>query len=230
MSKQTTPTPAAATKEHAAEGKGAPALMNKITILALILAVVLGECLAAFFFLGNGEPAAAADAKEAVAEEGHDKKHDQEHDKGHAKSHDKGHGGHGAAEKHDKGHGHGEEKKAEHGHAAPVEHFGENREVDLGEYSIMATDPASGASLLVDFHIFGTVTFDESGEFDALFEENRHRMRHQVITIVRSAEMADLTDASLGLIRRQILEKTNQLLGKPLVQEVIFSKFSFIEQ
>jgi flagellar basal body-associated protein FliL len=226
MSKQTTTTPAGATKEPAAEGKGAPALMNKITILALIVAVVLGECLAAFFFLGNGEPAAAADAEAAAADESPAK----DHDKGHAKSHDKGHGGHDAAEKHDKGHGHGEEKKADHGHAAPVEHFGENREVDLGEYSIMATDPASGASLLVDFHIFGTVTFDESGEFDLLFEENRHRMRHQVITIVRSAEMADLTDASLGLIRRQILEKTNQLLGKPLVQEVIFSKFSFIEQ
>lgn len=94
----------------------------------------------------------------------------------------------------------------------------------------MATEPASSTMLLVDFHIFGTIATADFPEFERRFEENRHRIRHQVIIIVRSAEMPDLTDASLGLIRRQIMEKTNQLLGKPLIEEIIFSKFSFIEQ
>jgi hypothetical protein len=109
-------------------------------------------------------------------------------------------------------------------------HAGDHTEVDLGEYSIMATAPASSTMLLVDFHIFGTIATAEQPEFEQRYEENRHRIRHQVIITVRSAEMSDLTDASLSLIRRQILEKCNQLLGKPLIEEIIFSKFSFIEQ
>jgi hypothetical protein len=34
----------------------------------------------------------------------------------------------------------------------------------------------------------------------------------------------------LGLIRRKILEKSNRTLGKPLLEEVIFSDFSLVEQ
>ena len=47
---------------------------------------------------------------------------------------------------------------------------------------------------------------------------------------MRSAEGSDLADAGLGLIKRQILEKTNALLGKPLVKVVIISDFSYMEQ
>lgn len=189
--------------------------MNKITVLALIVAVILGECLAAFMFLGNREPAATA-AESTKQEAPAEKKNEHEPPK---------------KEAHGKAAGHGEHKADKHNQAtAKSSSRHENKEVDLGEYSIMATDPASSTMLLVDFHIFGTITGDDTAEFESLYEENRHRIRHQVIIIVRSAEMADLTDPSLGLIRRQVLEKTNQLLGKPLIQEIIFSKFSFIEQ
>ena len=43
-------------------------------------------------------------------------------------------------------------------------------------------------------------------------------------------QTTDLTDAGLGLIKRKILEKTNRALGKPLLQTVVFSDFSFVEQ
>ena len=42
--------------------------------------------------------------------------------------------------------------------------------------------------------------------------------------------MTDLTDAGLGLIKRMILEKSNRALGKPLLHEAIFSRFSFEER
>lgn len=226
MSKQPT-APEAAGKPAGKSGSG---LVNKVTILGLVLAVIIGECVAAYFFLGSGTPASAADpAVEEEAEGGH----------GEAKE-DGGHGGHGESkhgeekDKHGKsdshGGGHGGHDAKKPAAAAHGEVHSDHREVDLGEYSIMATDPASSTMLLVDFHIFGTVANVDMASFEALYEENRHRIRHQVIIVVRGAEMADLTDASLGLIRRQIREKTNQLLGKPLVQEIIFSKFSFIEQ
>ena len=47
---------------------------------------------------------------------------------------------------------------------------------------------------------------------------------------MRSADIDDLTEAGLGLIKRKILDKTNRLLAKPYLKKVIFSDFSFVEQ
>ena len=51
-----------------------------------------------------------------------------------------------------------------------------------------------------------------------------------MLTTIRSAELADLTDPGLGLIKRQILEKTNRALGKPVLQGIVFSDFVAVEQ
>ena len=61
-------------------------------------------------------------------------------------------------------------------------------------------------------------------------EEHKHQVRDNIIVIIRSAEITDLTDAGLGLIKRRILETTNKTLGKPLLQGIMFSDFSFVEQ
>ena len=103
-------------------------------------------------------------------------------------------------------------------------------EVDLGEFSVTAYQPVSNTTLRIDFHLYGTVAAAEDKDFEISLEENKHRFRDQIIVIVRSAEIADLTDAGLGLVKRKILDKTNRMLGKPFLKSVIFSDFSFIEQ
>ena len=45
-----------------------------------------------------------------------------------------------------------------------------------------------------------------------------------------AAEPSDLTHTGLGLIKSKILEKTNPALGEPIVREVLFSKFNFVER
>ncbi len=50
------------------------------------------------------------------------------------------------------------------------------------------------------------------------------------MSIIRSADINDLTDPALGLLKRKILETTNKALGKPLLQGVAFSEFTFLEQ
>ena len=45
-----------------------------------------------------------------------------------------------------------------------------------------------------------------------------------------ASDVEDFTDPSLGLIKRKILARTNDVLGKPLIEEVVFSDFSFIEE
>ncbi|MFZ5832842.1 MAG: hypothetical protein ACOY3P_22375 [Planctomycetota bacterium] len=103
-------------------------------------------------------------------------------------------------------------------------------EVDLGEFSVTAYQPVSNTTLRIDFHLYGTVGSGDEKEFLRLIEENKHRFREQVLVIVRSAEVTDLTDAGLGLVKRKILDKTNRIIGRPLLKAVIFSDFSFIEQ
>jgi flagellar basal body-associated protein FliL len=103
-------------------------------------------------------------------------------------------------------------------------------EVDMGEFSVTAFQPASNTTLRIDFRLWGTVRQEEQKEFARLMEETKHRFRDQVITTMRSAEITDLTDAGLGLIKRKVMDKTNRTFGKPILQAVIFSDFSFIEQ
>jgi len=103
-------------------------------------------------------------------------------------------------------------------------------EVDLEEFSVTAFQPVSSTTLRIDFHLWGTVHNDDYNDFLHVMDENRNRFREQVLVTVRSADITDLTDAQLGLIRRKILEKTNRILGGAYLRTVIFSDFSFIEQ
>ena len=98
-------------------------------------------------------------------------------------------------------------------------------EVDMGDYSVTAYQPVSSTTLRIDFHLYATVGEEDSEEFLTLKEGNDARLREQVNVIVRGADIADLTDPGLGLIKRRILEKTNRILGKPLLRGVIFSDF-----
>ena len=106
----------------------------------------------------------------------------------------------------------------------------EMKEVELGMFHILTYNPETGSRLNVDLELFGTVLADEVGDFFPLYEANQRRIREQILITVRSADVTDLSDAGLGLIKRKILEKTNRALGRPLLHEAIFSKFSFEER
>ena len=106
----------------------------------------------------------------------------------------------------------------------------ETLEVSLGAFHVLTYQPESGASINIDFDLYGTVLAEEESEFYELFASNQRRIEEQVVITMRGADSSDLTDAGLGLIKRKILEKTNRALGKPLLHEAIFSKFSFLEQ
>jgi len=112
----------------------------------------------------------------------------------------------------------------------PLLAAGEMREVALGPFHVLSTNIETGSRTNVDFELYGTVLADEESEFFTLFEANEKRIREQVLITLRGTEITDLTDPTLGLIKRKILEKTNRALGKPLLHEAIFSKFSFEER
>jgi flagellar basal body-associated protein FliL len=103
-------------------------------------------------------------------------------------------------------------------------------EVDLGKYNVIVHHPASNVTLRVNFHLVGTVLGDEHHEFEELLAKNQHRLRDQAIFEIRNCQIDDLTDPGLALLKRRILAKSNDLLGKPLLRSVVFSDFSFVEQ
>lgn len=106
----------------------------------------------------------------------------------------------------------------------------ETVEVDLKEFGITAYRPLSESTMRIDFHLYATIRASDLTEFEALMEKNLNRFREQVIVTVRSSDESELTDPSLGLLKRKILEKTNGILGKPMVHSIVFSEFSFVEQ
>ena len=120
-------------------------------------------------------------------------------------------------------------------HAAKDDHAGTGghrnlHEVELGTYNITRFNPSTNTTLAIDFELYGAVLADDVSQFQQDFEHSKARIREQVVMTLHSVESADLTDAGLGLIKRRILEKTNRALGEPLLKEVLFSKFNFVER
>jgi flagellar basal body-associated protein FliL len=197
-------------------GKSGKPLLKKLKVGAIIATVVILQCFIISAFLPSGdEPKAHASTK---------------HD---APAHD--------APAHEEEH-----------HEAAAE--SEQCEVDLGAFSLTVFNPNTSSNLLVDFHLFGMVAgtasaaggegggehghgekaessaTGDAGKLEGLLKKNKHRFRDQIIIIVRNAQVADLADPGLGLIKRQILAKTNALLGEPLLKGVVFSDFVVVEQ
>lgn len=110
------------------------------------------------------------------------------------------------------------------------EELPDQEEVDLGDFSVTAFQPLTNTALRIDFHLWGTVDQESYDDFMDRMEVSRHRFREKVIFTVRSADLSDLTDPQLGLIKRKLLEKTNKILGKPFLRVIIVDDFSFIEQ
>jgi len=104
------------------------------------------------------------------------------------------------------------------------------KEVDLGTYNITRYNPTTNTTLAIDFELFGTVQEEDAAQFQHHFESSNARIKEQITLTMHSAESADLTDAGLGLLKRQLLEKTNRALGEPMLKEVLFSKFNFVER
>lgn len=114
--------------------------------------------------------------------------------------------------------------------APPLAANEETVEIDLNQFGITAYRPLSESTMRIDFHLYATIRLSDQSDFETLMEKNKNRFREQVIVTVRSSDEGELTDPSLGLLKRKILEKTNSILGKPMVHSIVFSEFSFVEQ
>jgi hypothetical protein len=184
--------------------KKPPGIMTLVKALAAISVLVLLQLVGVSMLIPSAEETTKIAEKLASA----DAVHEAEEEGTPAAAHDE--------------HAEGEE------HGEPGTH--DVHEVKLGSYHVVTFNTDTGTSLNIDFELYGTVLAKEEEEFTHLFEANKVRLREQILVTVRGTDVTDLSDPDLGLLKRLILEKTNRTLGKPLLNEAIFSKFSFIER
>ncbi|MFW6169472.1 MAG: hypothetical protein ACODAD_03210 [Planctomycetota bacterium] len=102
-------------------------------------------------------------------------------------------------------------------------------EMDLGAFTITNHRLTSESTFRTDFHLWGTVRDSDKETFRKLFERNQNRFRNLVLEEIQNSERTDLTDAGLGSIKRRLLAKSNTLFGKPLLREVLFAEYTFVE-
>ncbi len=103
-------------------------------------------------------------------------------------------------------------------------------EVDLGSFSTTKHEPTADSTFRTDFHLWGTVAEEDLDDFSELFSENRNRFRNLVIQQIHTSKVEDLVEnPGLSLIKRQFLEKSNDLLGKRILRSIVFADYTFVE-
>lgn len=196
-----------------------PSMMRKLLPGLIVVTVVGVECAAAYLFLPSPSQTAAL-AHVQPAETPEPPKHAPEEDHSKQKK-----GGHGHAKE-----AGGEKEEKKHGEAK--EHKGPRpdlQEVDLGQFTVTSVQAGSNTTLRIAFHLYGIVSGLDQERFEVRMKETQHRFREQVILAIRAADLSDLTEPGLGLIKRTILEKSNAMLGLPLLKAIVVSDFSFME-
>lgn len=182
-------------------------MLKPILIAVIVSAVILTECVLAYCLIPS-----TADLETWAKTKGDDHKTAKDHGEA---------GGHGDAHAKTEG-------TSGHGHSAADAEV--VTEVDLGKFTVIVHRPGDNVTLKVNFHLVGTVPEEEHHEFEELVAKCQHRLRDQIIFEIRNSEVKNLTDPSLALLKRRILAKSNELLGKPLLHTIVFSDFAFIEQ
>jgi flagellar FliL protein len=176
------------------EPKPRSSLVRKLMLMFFMLAVIGGECAAAYLLTSAYRPsgvAIAAGPLKPVA---------------------------------------GPAKPAKETEDAAEKNQTEELEVDLGKFDVNSYQPKANTTSIIDFHLYATIASSDKSAFNASIELNKNRLRDQILVIVRSADLAELTEPGLGLLKRRILEKSNTILGKAFLRTIIFGDFSFTEQ
>ncbi|MEX1040987.1 MAG: hypothetical protein WDZ51_10170 [Pirellulaceae bacterium] len=106
-------------------------------------------------------------------------------------------------------------------------------EIDLGEYTItvlIADDPTRlpdltryQESVALRFQLHCLVPAKHEARVRKILEEKRGRISDEVIRTCRSANLIDLADPQLKLIRAQLRDFTEELIGRGLIKRFVFT-------
>ncbi|MFI4877089.1 MAG: hypothetical protein ACIALR_17175 [Blastopirellula sp. JB062] len=106
-------------------------------------------------------------------------------------------------------------------------------EIELGEFSITvlaADDPTRmpdlneyQTSVAIHFHMHCLVDPDDKAKVVELLETRKGRLSDEVIRTCRNANLMDLADPELRLVRAQLRDYSDQLIGPSWIKRFVFT-------
>ncbi|MEQ8847897.1 hypothetical protein [Botrimarina sp.] len=124
----------------------------------------------------------------------------------------------------------GEEAPVADADPSPLSPADETVEVELYTDNVSRYSPESDTTLNLQVSVYGVILTSEQVEFDTHYAAHANRIKEQINLTLIGADAGDLVGAGLGLIKRQILEKTNRTIGRPMVREVVFARLNFVQR
>jgi len=101
-------------------------------------------------------------------------------------------------------------------------------EVDLGAYRITLPHTLGEATdNLIDFHVFGQITRGDRQTIDDALRMRGAEMRAKLLVQVRAMDSHTFEEAKLTTLRESIANVINETLGRRVVKQVGFYRFSF---
>lgn len=105
----------------------------------------------------------------------------------------------------------------------------EQVEVKLGSFQLTSNTNVDTV-IDVKMNLSGTVAEKSAESCRELLDQYESRIRHIVLVTIRSAERRELFDPTLRVVRYDIQNKVNQLLGDQYLTDVVVSDVAIYEQ
>lgn len=98
---------------------------------------------------------------------------------------------------------------------------------DLGRFELREIRPTANETTKINFEAHFAMTSEVSQQDLEKLRHWKHRFRDQVITAIRTAQTKDFQEPQLHRIRRIILFRVGRMMREVLVEDILFSEFTF---
>ena len=98
---------------------------------------------------------------------------------------------------------------------------------DLGRFVLREIRPTRNETTRIAFKAYFAMTSEISEQDLENLRHWKHRLRDQVISAVRTAQTKDFHEPQLQRLRRIILFRVGRMMREALVEDILFSEFTF---
>jgi flagellar basal body-associated protein FliL len=98
---------------------------------------------------------------------------------------------------------------------------------DLGSFRLSEVRPTRNETTKVNFRVYFVMSPDISPQDLEKLAHWKHRFRDQVIVAVRTAQTKDFHEPQLKRIRRIILFRVRRMMRESVVEDILFTEFTF---
>jgi len=98
-------------------------------------------------------------------------------------------------------------------------------ELDLGEF--LVTQRREVATYYIRFQLFAVVADNDADTFNNMLAQRTERVRAAVRESVQRAGPEQLLEPTLDWLKSELITDVNKALGRRMVRDVVFDRFSF---